>query len=190
MYLFACVSSVFLMKSVQIFGPFFKMYFLLFVYSWLCWSSLLCMGFSSCGEWGLSSSCGRVGFSCGGSRAQSTAPGVVAQRLSHLLTCGILPDQGSNPCPLHWQVDSWSLDHQGSPGPFFILTVYFLNVKFWDSLYFSVSDLQILTLSFILLTVSFEEKRLLILIKSDLQFFFYNYTFGVLSKKSLLNPKS
>ena len=21
-------------------------------------------------------------------------------------TCEILPDQGSNPCPLHWQVDS------------------------------------------------------------------------------------
>ena len=50
------------------------------------------MGFSSCGEWGLSSSCGRVGFSCGGSRAQSTGPGVVAQRLSHLLTWqGLVP---------------------------------------------------------------------------------------------------
>ena len=29
--------------------------------------------------------------------------------------CGILPDQGSNPCPLHWQADSQPLRHQGSP---------------------------------------------------------------------------
>ena len=30
--------------------------------------------------------------------------------------CEIFPDQGSNPCPLLWQVDSLPLDHQGSPG--------------------------------------------------------------------------
>ena len=29
--------------------------------------------------------------------------------------CGIFPDQGSNPCPLHWQADSQSPCHQGSP---------------------------------------------------------------------------
>ena len=34
--------------------------------------------------------------------------------------CGILPDQGSNPCPLHWQADSQPLHHQGSPQPLFI----------------------------------------------------------------------
>ena len=28
-------------------------------------------------------------------------------------TCGILPDQGSNLCPVHWQVDFLPLDHQG-----------------------------------------------------------------------------
>ena len=28
---------------------------------------------------------------------------------------GIFPTQGSNPCLLHWQVDSWPLSHQGSP---------------------------------------------------------------------------
>ena len=31
---------------------------------------------------------------------------VVAQGLSRPLACGIFPDQESNPCPLHWQVDS------------------------------------------------------------------------------------
>ena len=29
--------------------------------------------------------------------------------------CGIFPDQGSNPCPLHWQADCQPLRHQGSP---------------------------------------------------------------------------
>ena len=31
------------------------------------------------------------------------------------MACGIFPDQGSNPCPLHWQADSQPLRHQGSP---------------------------------------------------------------------------
>ena len=34
---------------------------------------------------------------------------------SRSAACGILPDQGSNPCPLHWQADSQPLRHQGSP---------------------------------------------------------------------------
>ena len=28
-------------------------------------------------------------------------------------------NQGSNPCPLHWQVDALLVDHQGSPGIYF-----------------------------------------------------------------------
>ena len=32
--------------------------------------------------------------------------------LSCSLTCGIFLDQGSNPCPLHWQADSQPLDYQ------------------------------------------------------------------------------
>ena len=31
---------------------------------------------------------------------------VVAHGLSCLKACGIFLDQGSNPCPVHWQVDS------------------------------------------------------------------------------------
>ena len=34
---------------------------------------------------------------------------------------GIFPDQGSNPCLLHWQADSQPLRHQGSPDFFFFL---------------------------------------------------------------------
>ena len=36
--------------------------------------------------------------------------------LSCCTTCGILPDQGWNPCLLHWQADAFPLSHQGSPG--------------------------------------------------------------------------
>ena len=53
-----------------------------------------------------------------GSRAHSQelqCMGLVALRL-----CGIFPDQGSNPCSLHWQADSHPLYHQGSPtSPFY-----------------------------------------------------------------------
>ena len=44
---------------------------------------------------------------------------VVAHGPSCSAACGIFPDQGSNPCPLHWQADSQPLRHQGSPFFFF-----------------------------------------------------------------------
>ena len=40
---------------------------------------------------------------------------VVAHGLSCSAACGILPDHGSNTCPLHWQADSYPLRHEGSP---------------------------------------------------------------------------
>ena len=39
----------------------------------------------------------------------------MAHGLSCSAACGIFPDQGSNPCSLHWQADSQPLRHQGSP---------------------------------------------------------------------------
>ena len=45
----------------------------------------------------------------------SIGSAVVAHRLSRPMACGIFLDQGSNPCLLHWQVDSLPLSHQGSP---------------------------------------------------------------------------
>ena len=39
----------------------------------------------------------------------------VAHGLSCPTACGIFLDQVSNLCPLHWQADSYPLDHQGSP---------------------------------------------------------------------------
>ena len=51
--------------------------------------------------------------STGSRRAGSV---IVAHGPSCSVACGIFPDQGSNPCPLHWQADSQPLRHQGSPG--------------------------------------------------------------------------
>ena len=76
--------------------------------------------FSSCGEWGplfiavrgpLTIAASLVG-STGSRRAGSV---IVAHGLSWSAACGIFPDQGSNPCALHWQADSQPLRHQGSP---------------------------------------------------------------------------
>ena len=35
--------------------------------------------------------------------------------LSCPTACGIFPDQGLNPCPLHWQAEPQTLDHHGVP---------------------------------------------------------------------------
>ena len=65
-----------------------------------------------CGAWG--SHCS--GFSCCGPQAQGMRSSVVvAQVLSCSEACGIFPDQESNLCcPLHEQLDSYLLHHQGS----------------------------------------------------------------------------
>ena len=76
--------------------------------------------FSSCGKRGRSSSrCTGLSLSrplllrsTGSSRAGSV---VVAHGPSCSAAYGILPDQGANLRPLHWQADSQPLCHQGSP---------------------------------------------------------------------------
>ena len=88
--------------------------------------------FSSCGKRGHSSSrCAGVSLSrplllrsTGSRRAGSV---IVAHGPSCSAACGIFPDQGSNPCPLHWQADSQPLRHQGSPMEIF-LKVTFLKI--------------------------------------------------------------
>ena len=39
---------------------------------------------------------------------------VMEHRLRCSTACGIFPDQGLNPRPLHWQPDSYALYHQGN----------------------------------------------------------------------------
>ena len=55
-----------------------------------------------------------------GSGAQAS---VAVARASCSEAGGIFPDQGSNPCLLHWQADSLPLSHQGSPRSVFLLCV-------------------------------------------------------------------
>ena len=54
---------------------------------------------------------------------------VAAPGLSCSEACGIFLDQGSNPCPLHWQADSYLLDHQGNSTFSFLLS---MGLRAWD----------------------------------------------------------
>ena len=57
--------------------------------------------------------------------SRRTGSVIVAYGLSCSAVCGIFPDQGTNPCPLHWQADSQPLCHQGSPSAHFYILVFF-----------------------------------------------------------------
>ena len=115
-----CLTLLFpkLVERLNIF--FFKYIFFLFIYGCVG-SSFLCEGFLQL--WQAGATLHRSarashyrGLSCCGEQApdaqaqQLWLTGLVAPR-----QCGIFPDQGSNPCPLHWQADSQPLCHQVSP---------------------------------------------------------------------------
>ena len=99
-------------------------FFNLFLFFWLCWVFVSVQGLSLVAASGGHSSSRCAGLSLSqplllrstGSRHAGSV--VVAHGSSSSVACGILPDQGSNPCPLHWQADSQPLRHQGSPVSF------------------------------------------------------------------------
>ena len=102
----------------------FKIYFIyLFILFFSCAGpSLQFMGFSL--QWLLLlriTGSRHLGFSGCGTQAQYLQLGsrvgsvVVVHGLYYSGACGIFMDQGSNPCPLHCQVDSYPLYHQRSP---------------------------------------------------------------------------
>ena len=107
------IHTFMITETCQIFvsPPSFKIYFILFIFGCI-WSLLLCAGFLQLPRAGAAlpyraraSHCS--GFSCCGAQALGAwASVVVARGLSCSVACGIFPDQGSNPCPLHWQADS------------------------------------------------------------------------------------
>ena len=99
----------------------FFFWFYLFIYLWLGWVFISVRGLSPVAASGghSSSRCASLSLSrppllrsTGSRRAGSV---IVAHGPSCFTACGIFPDQGSNPCPLHWQADSQPLRHQGSP---------------------------------------------------------------------------
>ena len=61
----------------------------------------------------------------------NTGSVVVAYGLSCSATCRIFPDQGSNPCFLHWQVDSLPPSHQGSPVSVFLTAPSEVMLTWW-----------------------------------------------------------
>ena len=100
---------------------FFKKLFIYLFYLWLCWVFVSVRGLPPVvsSEGHSSSRCAGLSLSqplllrnTGSRRAGSAT---VAHGPSRSAARGILPDQGSNPHPLHWQADSQPLRHQGSP---------------------------------------------------------------------------
>ena len=104
--------------------PNFLLFFFFFLNFWLCWVFVVAPGLSL------------VAVSWGYCLVVVCAHLIVVSLVEHRLlgawasvfvthgsscpvACGILPNQGQNLCPLHWQADSQPLDHQG--GPSFLL---------------------------------------------------------------------
>ena len=116
-FLLICSFKLFYREHVWFF--FLNIY--LFIYFWLGWVFVSVRGLSPVSASGGHSSSRCAGLSLSrplllrstGSRRAGSA--VVAHGPSRSAACGILPDQGSNPRPLHWQADSQPLRHQGSP---------------------------------------------------------------------------
>ena len=108
--------------------------FIYFNFFWLCWVFVSVQGFSLVVASGDHSSSRCAGLSLSRPRllrstgSRCTGPVTVAHRPSCSATCGILPDQGSNPCPLHRQADSQPLCHQGRPGVCNFLEVHWTEV--------------------------------------------------------------
>ena len=117
---------------------FFVCLFVLFIYFWLCWVFASVPGLSLVAASGGHSSSRCAGLSLSrplllpstGSRSAGSA--IVAHGPSCSAACGILPDQGSNPCLLYWQADSQPLRHQGSPKVFKHNQICSLGRSFWQ----------------------------------------------------------
>ena len=86
------------------------------IYFWLHWVLLLWWAFSSCSEQGPLFSCGVWASHCSGFSLKSMDSGTQALAAAHRgvscpVACGILPDQGSNPCPHftgRWILNPWA----------------------------------------------------------------------------------
>ena len=106
------------LNSFFFFFNFFKFIYLLFM---AVLGLRFCeRAFSSCGKWGplFIAVCGPLIIAASlvaEHRLQTRMLSNCGSRPSCSAACGIFPDQGSSPCPLHWQADSQPLRHQGSP---------------------------------------------------------------------------
>ena len=125
-YLTSCICNK--EEPVGILSAVLHFFFLiyLFIYLWLCRVFISVRGFSLVAASGGHSSSRCAGLSLSqplllrNTSCRRAGSVIVAHGPSCSAACGIFPDQGSNPCPLHWQADSQPLRHQGSPVLHFI----------------------------------------------------------------------
>ena len=114
----------------------FYLFIYLFIYFWLCWVFVSVRGLSLVAASGGHSSSRCVGLSLlwplllWSTGSRRTGSVVVAHGPSCSVACGIFPDQGSNPHPLHQQADSQPLCHQGSASIVFS-ACYHWGICFW-----------------------------------------------------------
>ena len=95
-------------------------------YLWLRWVFVSVRGLSLVVASGGHSSSRPLLLQSTGSRR--AGPAIVAHGPSRSAACESFPDQGSNPCPLHWQADSQPLRHQGSPSSQFLSPIFLLEI--------------------------------------------------------------
>ena len=126
----------------------FSFFFFFFFYFWLRWVFVSVRGLSLVAASGGHSSSRCAGlsllrpllFQSTGSRCAGSV--IVAHGPSCSAACGIFPDQGLNPCLLHWQADSQPLRHQGSPHfQFYSAKIYIPVVTFFNIIIFVTSSL-------------------------------------------------
>ena len=123
-YLFGCAGSSLLQG---LFSSYLRVFF-----SWWCAGfslrQLLLLGSVVSRTFGLQQ-LWYVGPVVAAPRLQSTGSVVEVHGHNFPSTCGIFLDQGSNPCLLHWQVDSLPF-HEGSPEVsfFFFSLPFFLAI--------------------------------------------------------------
>ena len=99
----------------------FAFFFFFFFNLWLCRVFVSARGLSLVAASGGHSSSRCTGLSLSrplllrSTSSRRAGSAIVAHGPSRSAACGIFPDQGSNPCPLHGQADSQPPRHQGSP---------------------------------------------------------------------------
>ena len=133
------ISDIGLQFSFLFFFLINSNFFLIFIFylfifgcvgsSFLVWGLSLVVasrGHSSSRCAGLSLSRPLLLRSTGSRRASSV---IVAHGPSCSAACGTFPEQGSNPCPLHWQADSQPLRHQGSPNFLFLCGIFGYGIR-------------------------------------------------------------
>ena len=115
------------------------LFFLIIYFNFLALLSLCCsLAFSNCDERGYSlvvvhgSPIAVASFVVNPGLQGTWVSVAVVHGLCCPKACRIFPEQGLNPHPLHWQVDSRLLDHQGNPNrPFYAIQQVLINYLFY-----------------------------------------------------------